>query len=65
MQMLHGSYYYTGSGGPHPQVTVSHPYGSTLEMETSASMQDYVLAFMKDPYTGPPAMGYVVAQPFS
>jgi acetylcholinesterase len=22
-------------------------------------MQDYILAFMKDPYTGPPSMGWV------
>lgn len=58
--MLFGSYYYTSTApSPNPQVVVSHPSGSTLEMQTSASMQDYILAFMKDPYTGPPAMGWL------
>jgi len=59
LSMLFGSYYYTGSGGPNPQVTVSDPPGSPLEIETSQTMQDYILAFMKDPYTGPPSMGWL------
>ena len=59
--MLFGSYAYTGSGGAHPQVTVSHPAGSSLEIATSESMQDHILAFMKNPYTGPPSMGWLPA----
>jgi hypothetical protein len=57
IQSIFGAYYYTGSGGPHPQVTVSDPPGEPLQIETSETMEAFILAFMKDPYTGPPSMG--------
>ncbi|KAK2761279.1 hypothetical protein FQN54_001801 [Arachnomyces sp. PD_36] len=34
------------------------PSTQPLEARTSEAMQDLVLAFMKDPYNGPPAMGW-------
>lgn len=31
-----------------------------LEGETSATMEDFLFAFLSDPYNGPPAMGWPV-----
>ncbi|KFY24895.1 hypothetical protein V491_01976 [Pseudogymnoascus sp. VKM F-3775] len=36
--------------------TTNHP---EVEKATSEAMQDYILAFMKDPVKGPPAMGWL------
>ncbi|KAI7601024.1 acetylcholinesterase [Hortaea werneckii] len=46
--MLFGSYA-VGQGPPKEE----------LEGETSRVMEDYLLAFIKDPYNGPPSMGWV------
>lgn len=40
-------------------VTNSTEGPTSLEVETSEAMQDYILAFMKDPVNGPPAMGWL------
>jgi len=41
----------------------SYPVGEgppveALEGQTSAAMQDLILAYIKDPYNGPPSMGW-------
>ncbi|KAF2096079.1 alpha/beta-hydrolase [Rhizodiscina lignyota] len=37
--------------------------GTELERETSATMEDYLLAFLKDPYDGPKKMGWIPFDP--
>lgn len=39
------------------------PCCEPLEAQTSATMQDYILSFMRDPYNGPPSMGWYPMDP--
>jgi hypothetical protein len=52
LSMIFGAYDSDASGFPVP------PVAEPLEAETSASLQDHVLAFVRDPWNGPAAAGW-------
>ncbi|EMC94807.1 hypothetical protein BAUCODRAFT_141074 [Baudoinia panamericana UAMH 10762] len=62
LPMIFGAYEYSSANRGSANVSIVVTPESDiqpLEVQTSQTMEDFILAFMKNPYSGPPALGWL------